>query len=95
MLDSIILLVGPKSVLLAEATVQGFGFSNYGFLVIELKFFCDKTDTLSPVSNSAVVVHYYTVMEYSVLVPSKETSLMATSISLNSQSTLEDMKSEH
>ena len=51
-------------------------------------------DTLAPVSNRAIVVCCCTVMEYSTLIPSEETVLM-TSISLNSQSELEDIKSEY
>ena len=71
-------------------------FSTFVFCGNELKNFCDMTDTLVPVSNSTVVVvHCCTVMEYSALIPSEEASFMITPISLNSQSKLEDIKSEH
>ena len=52
-------------------------------------------DTLAPISNSTVVVHCCTVREYSVLIPSEEASLMIILIPLNSQSELEDIKSQY
>ena len=54
--------------------------------------FCDM---FAPVSNSAVFVQYWTVIEYSALIPYEEASLMTTAISLDSQSEVEDSKSEY
>ena len=80
---------------LAGVTVHAFGFGNFSFCGKEVKNFCDITDTLEPMSNSVVVVHCCTVMQYSTLIPSEEASFMITSISLNSQSELADIKSEY
>ena len=80
---------------LADVNLHSFGFSSFSFCGNELKNICDITDTLAPVSNSSVVVHCCTVMKYSALIPSDKASLMITSISSNSQSKLEDIKSEY
>ena len=78
---------------LADVTVHAFGFSSFSFCN-ELKNICDMNDTLAPVSTSAVVVYCCTAMEYFTLIPSDEASLITTSISLDSQSELEDMISK-
>ena len=80
---------------LAEVTVHVFGFINFGFCANELKNFCDMTDKLGPVSKYTVVVPCCTVMEYSALNPLEEASFRMASISLNSQSKLEDIKSAY
>ena len=60
-----------------------------------MKKFCDMTDILVHVSNSAVIVHCWTAMGYSALILSEKVSLMMTSMSLSSQSDVEDIKLEY
>ena len=66
---------------------------NLGFYGNEVKKFCDMTDML--VSNSVFILHCWTAMGYSTLIPSKVVALMMTSMSLASQSDVEDIKLEY
>ena len=47
----------PKSVAPAEMTVHVFDLSSFSFCDKVSKNFCEMTDMLAPVSNSAVVVY--------------------------------------
>ena len=80
---------------LVDVTVLVFDFSSFSYCDRELKNFYDMTDMMLPVSNSAVVVHCWTVMWYVALIPSKEVSLMITAASVDSQSELGDIMSEY
>ena len=73
---------------------QLFSFNSFGFCGKELKNFCDMTDMLALLSDSAAVV-YGTVMDYSALISSDAAPLMTTSISLDSPPEVEDLKSEY
>ena len=50
---------------------------------------------LAPVSNSPVVVHFWTVMWYIALIPYMEASLKIMATFVDSQSELGDIKSEY
>ena len=73
--------------LLADATTHVFDFRSFSFCDMELSI-CDMTDILVSVPNSAVVVHFWTVMCYVALISSKEASLMKMATSVESQSEL-------
>ena len=79
---------GPKAVPLADVTVHVFDFSRFGFCDKESKNFYDMTDMLVPMSNSALAVHCWAVIQ----IPSREALLIMTGISVDSQSNVGDIK---
>ena len=69
--------------------------SSFGFYGRELKNFCSMTDMLTPVSNSDVVMHCWTVIWCLELIPYMAALLMIMATSVDSKSKLCDVKPEH
>ena len=84
----------PISLPLADVTVCVFDFRSFGFCSRELKNFCDMTDMLVPMLNSAAVIHCWTVKWHVALTPSMEASVMIMARCVNSQSVLGHIKFE-